>query len=110
MKKLVSCRNKSSPRESDDVTGCSYSKGLTPLVNLDEGTVDRSCYIKNILPVALKYGNEGFGDKLIFKQNGANSHRHHLTQEWCRDIFPSLIDRDRWPSNNPDLNILDDSV
>ena len=49
----------------------------------DEGSVDQSCYIKNVLPVALKYGNEVFGDNWIFQQDGANPNRHHLTQEWC---------------------------
>ena len=59
------------------------SKGITLLVILDEGTVDHSCYIKNILPVALKYSNEEvFGHNWTFQQNDANSHRHHLTQEW----------------------------
>ena len=34
---VVSCRNKSSPRENDGVVGCScFSMGLTPLVILDE--------------------------------------------------------------------------
>ena len=37
------------------------SKDLTPLMILDEGTVDHSCYIKNVLPTALKYGKEVFG-------------------------------------------------
>ena len=38
------------------------SKGLTPLIILDEGTMDHRRYIDEILPVALKYGNKGFGD------------------------------------------------
>ena len=37
------------------------SKGITPLVILDEGTVDHTVYIKKVLSVALKYGNETFG-------------------------------------------------
>ena len=40
------------------------SKQLTPLIILDEGTMDHRRYIDEILPVALKYGNEGFGDKI----------------------------------------------
>ena len=32
------------------------SKGITPLVILDDGTVDHDYYIKKVLPVALKYG------------------------------------------------------
>ena len=77
---------------------------------LDKGTVDHSCYIKNVLPVTLKYGNDVFGDKWIFQQDGANSHRDHLTQEWYRDNFLSLTDKDCWPPNSPDLNRLDDSI
>ena len=60
------------------------SKDLTLLVILDEGTVDHSSYINNVLPVTLKYGNEVFGDKWIFQQDDANPHRHHLTEERCR--------------------------
>ena len=108
---MVSCRTKSSPRESDGVVGCPYSsKGLTFLVILNKETVDHSCYIKNVLPVALKYGDEVSGDKWISQQDGANSHRDHLTEERCRDNFPSLIDKDRWPPNSPDLNPLDESI
>ena len=47
---------------------------------IDEGIVDRSCYIKDVLPVALKYVNEVFGDKWIFEQDGADAHRDHLTE------------------------------
>ena len=47
--------------------GAYSSKDLTSLLILDEGTVDHSYCIKNLLSVALKYGNEGFGDKWIFQ-------------------------------------------
>ena len=79
------------------------SRGITLLVILDEGTVDHSCYIKNVLPVALKYGNEEvFGDNWTYQQNGANSHRHQLTQEWVYfNNFPSFIEKDGWPPNSP---------
>ena len=61
------------PRESDGVVGylCS-SRGLTALVILNEGTVGHSRYIENVLLADLKYGNEVFGDKWIFQQDGAN--------------------------------------
>ena len=39
-----------------------------------------------------------------------NPYRAHLAQEWCRDNFPTFIDKDRRPPNNPDLNPLDDAV
>ena len=86
------------------------SKGITPLVILDEGTVDHNCYIEDVLPVALKYENIVFGNNWAFQQDGATTHTHNLTQEWCRENFPSFITKDRWPPNSPDLNPLDYSI
>ena len=86
------------------------SKGITPLLILDEGTVDHTVYIEKVLPVALKYGNETFGRDWVFQQDGAKPHSHHLTQQRCRDNFPSFIDNDCWPPNSPALNPLDYSI
>ena len=55
------------------------SKDLIPMVVLDQVSVDHNCYIKNVLPVALNYANEVFGDTWIFERDGANSCRDHLT-------------------------------
>ena len=38
------------------------SKKLSPLVIFENGTVDHNCYINEVLPVALKYGNSIFGN------------------------------------------------
>ena len=86
------------------------SKGLTTLIILDERPMDHRRYIDEILPVALKYGNEGFDDNWTFQQDGAKPHTHASTQEWCRMNFPSFIDKDHWPPNSPDLNPLDYSI
>ena len=86
------------------------SKGLTFLVILDERTVDRTVYIEKVLPVALKYGNQFFGSDWVFQQDGAKPHWHRLSQKWCRDNFPTFIEKDRWPPNTPDLNSLDYSI
>ncbi|CAM4828437.1 unnamed protein product [Rotaria magnacalcarata] len=43
-------------------------------------------------------------------QDGAKPHQHYLTQQWCRNNFPSFIDKDCWPPNSPDLNPLDYSI
>ena len=86
------------------------SKSVMPLVTLDEGTVDHIVYIKKVLPVALKYGNQVFGSDWVFQQDGARPHSHNLTQQWCRDQFLSSIDKDRWPRNSPDLRPLDYSI
>ena len=42
------------------------SKGLSPLVIFENGTVDHNCYVNEVLPVALKYGNSIFGNDWIF--------------------------------------------
>ena len=60
----------------------SCSKDITLLVILDEGTVDHTCYIKNVFLVALKYGIDVFSDNWIFQQDGAKPHRDHLREEW----------------------------
>ena len=38
------------------------SEGITPLVILEKETVNHKVYIKNVLPVVRKYGNQVFGD------------------------------------------------
>ena len=58
------------------------SKGVRPLVILDKGTIDQDRYIKEVLPVAIKYGNKIFGDDWTYQQDNATSHTHNLTQEW----------------------------
>ena len=86
------------------------SKSITPLVILDEGTVDHTGYIKKVLSFTIKCGNETFGRDWVFQQDGAKPHSHHLTQHWCRGNFASFIDNDCWPPNSPDLNPLDYSI
>jgi hypothetical protein len=83
------------------------SEGVSPLVVFKDGTVDHDRYIREVLPVALKYGNKVFGDNWTFQQDGAKPHTHKKSQQWCMDNFPGFIDRDTWPPNSPDLNPLD---
>ena len=83
------------------------SQGLTPLVILDEGSVDHRLYIKNVLPVVKKFGDKMLGDNWTFQQDNAPAHRHQLTQEWCSQNLPSFIPQERWPANSPDFNPLD---
>ena len=76
---------------------------LQPWSSWTKQTVDHSCYIKNVLPVALKYGDEVFDGRWIFQQGDANSYQVHLIQEWSRDNFLSLIDKDRRASTQSRL-------
>jgi transposase len=86
------------------------STGVSPLVILDKGSVNHEKYIKEVLPVALKFGNKCFGNDWTYQQDGATPHTHRLTQEWCEEHFPSFLDKNHWPPNSPDLNPLDYSI
>lgn len=46
-------------------------KDVTPLVIFENGTMDHARYIKEVLPVAVKYGNNVFGDWRLCRNNGA---------------------------------------
>ena len=45
------------------------SKGVSPLVIVESGTLDHDRCIKEVLPVALKYGNDMFGNYWTFQQD-----------------------------------------
>ena len=47
------------------------SKDVSRLVIFESDTLDHDRYIKEVLPVALKYGNDMFGDDWTFQQDGA---------------------------------------
>lgn len=50
------------------------SKGVSPLVILNNGTVDHERYIREVLPVAVKFGNKCFGNYWTFQQDRARPH------------------------------------
>jgi hypothetical protein len=54
------------------------SKGISPLVVLDKGSVNHERCIKEVLPVAIKYGTKVFGDDWTFQQDGATPHTHTI--------------------------------
>ena len=83
------------------------SKGVSPLVTFESDTLDHDQYIKEMLPVALKYGNDMFGDDWTFQQDDAKAHIHEKSQECCVKNFSSFIDKDHWPANSPDVNPFD---
>ena len=83
------------------------SEGIASLVRFEKGTVDHHRYIKEVLPVALPYGNSKFGKNWTFQQDNGTSHTHQETQDWRSQRFPSFLDKDTWPANSRDLNPLD---
>ncbi|CAF1609797.1 unnamed protein product, partial [Adineta ricciae] len=81
-------------RQKLSTTKVACEFGVSPMVILDKGQLGHDRYIKEVLPVALKYGNHVFGNDWTFQQDGATPHTHRLTQQWCHDDFPSFIDKD----------------
>ena len=57
------------------------SKGVSPLVIFESDKLDHDRYIKEMLPVTLKYGNDMFGDDWTFQQDGTRPHIHEKSQE-----------------------------
>ena len=79
------------------------SKGVSLLVIFESDTLDHHRYIKEVLPVALKYDNDMFGDDWTFHHDNAKAHIHEKSKECCAKNFPSFIDEDHWPPNSPDF-------
>ena len=76
-------------------------KRVSPIIIVDEGPIDHARHIRKVFPVTLRYENDILETYWIFQQDGATPNVHHLTQQWCKDNFPSFIDKDHWPANNP---------
>ena len=57
------------------------SKRVSPMLIFKEEMVDHDRYIREVLPVALKYGNQTLESHWTFQQDGARPHIHHLTQQ-----------------------------
>ena len=66
-----------------------------------------SIIIKEVLPVALRYGTNEFRNNWTFHQDNSTPHTHQERQDWCSQHSPSFIDKDTWLANSPDLNPLD---
>ena len=70
------------------------SKDVSPLVFFESDSLDYDRYIKEVLPVALKYGNDIFGDDWILQQDSTKPHIDGKSQECCVKYFSSFIDKD----------------
>ena len=86
------------------------SKGISPLVIFEESALDHAWYIKEVVPMAFKYGNKVFGSDWTLQRDRVTVHIHQLTEQWCQDRFPPFIDKGRRPPKNLDLNPLNYSI
>jgi hypothetical protein len=48
-----------------------------------------------------------YGQKWVFQQDSATTHKAKMTQDWLRSNGSALISAEDWPSGSPDLNPLD---
>ena len=69
------------------------SKGVSPLVIFEDETMSHNRYIKEVLSVALKFGNDMFGIDWTFKQVSTKVPIHAKSQEWCGKHFPCFISK-----------------
>ena len=53
-----------------------WSEGVAPLVLFEKDTLDHHRYVKKVLPVALRYGNNW-----TFQQDNGTPHTHQEMQE-----------------------------
>jgi hypothetical protein len=56
-------------------------EGVSPLVIFEKRTVDHARYIKEVLPVALKFANDTFGNHWTFQLDDAKPHIHAKSQD-----------------------------
>ena len=68
---------------------------------------DATFYIKNVLPLVKQDGNRLIGPDFAFQQDGAKPNTSKATIKAIKSMGFSLIMPDIWPSNLPDLNLLD---
>lgn len=86
--------------------------GKTPLIFIEKGVkIDQNVYQELLKDRVAPWAIEHFGNNnWTFQQDWAPSHGAKKTIELCQQIFPSMLTKDEWPSNSPDLNPMDYSV
>ena len=65
-----------------------------PLVIFEDGTIDHDRCIKEVLLVALKFGNDMLGTDWTFQPDSAKAHIHAKSQKWCDKHCPCFIDKE----------------
>jgi len=85
------------------VWGAFSAKGMGPLHRID-GTMNRKVYIDILENVMLSYAKRFLGRGFIYQQDNDPKHRAVEVQEWFQRHRVTLME---WPSQSPDLNIIE---
>jgi len=88
------------------------SLGATQLHFLVPGVKVNGNYYQNavLLNMLLLDIRSVFGDYYVFQQDGAQAHRARDTVTMLQRETPEFIPPEMWPSNSPDLNLVDYSI
>ncbi|EYC44053.1 hypothetical protein Y032_0473g2095 [Ancylostoma ceylanicum] len=85
--------------------------GQTPVFVGKAVRIDKKIYLGILRNHLLRWATEHYKNGYwILQQDGAPAHRAKSTQDWCLANLPDFISASEWPTNSPDLNVLDFSI
>jgi hypothetical protein len=73
----------------------------------DKVKVNADFYVDNLLPKLVGDCASLLPNSFMLQQDGAPAHSSRLAMEWIEQRCPDVVKKDEWPSNLPDLNLLD---
>ena len=77
-------------------------------IDMSKTNVKSECYIKLLDDNLLSDCRTLYTDNdFTFQQDGAPSHTSRITREHLDANMPKFIGEDDWPSQSPDLNLMD---
>ncbi|RCN49239.1 hypothetical protein ANCCAN_04654 [Ancylostoma caninum] len=85
------------------VWGCFSAREMGPLYHI-QGTMDRHVYIDILKNVMLPYASQSLQPGFIYQEDNDPKHRSKDVQAWFNHHQVTRLD---WPSQSPDLNIIE---
>ena len=88
-------------------------QGVTPLHFYEKGVkTGARVYQEDVLRGVVKPLNTTVfsGQRWVFQQDSAPTHKAKTTQEWLRRNIPAFISAKDWPSGSPDHNPVDNKL